>query len=508
MSLLQMSLSGAVFIFMVIVIRAAAVNRLPKMTFMVLWDIALLRLLLPVTIRLPFNVCLPVKGGVPVSELFEGGAANFAAGVLPDQLEGVEIGAVQSVQEGARSFPVLLIIWAVGVTVTAGFFTVSYFRCRREFRTALPVRNDFLSRWHREHPLWRTVDIRQLTGLATPLTYGIFHPVILVPKDTDWNDERGAQYILFHEYVHIRRFDVIGKLIASAALCIHWFNPLIWVLYVLYNRDIELSCDECVVRHFGGKNRKDYAMTLIRMEERRSGLIPFGNYFSKNATEERIKAIMKYKKRSVFALSFAVLVIVVGGVAAFAVASQTENADFGEILKGDAQFLYVSEGGTEERNISDVPALFNPDDAYMKIWAFTLLDLDGDGRAEAVLSVYGAAGDTGGNLILHRGDDRVYGYKVDNRSLENLKEDGTYSYSDPTGAVESGICSVADFVETGITIDIITYGRGAYGEWDTFVVNHRSATEEEYWAANNVQAEKPDAVWYDFTAENIGLMFE
>lgn len=507
MSLLQMSLSGAVFILMVVVFRAITLNRLPKATFPALWDVALLRLLLPVTFRSPLSVYSMVRKSVPALDTVENGIANLDVGVSPDQLGGMENEAAQIFLSNMPSVSVLSVIWGVGAAVTAGYFILSYLRCRREFQTALPVRNDFTSHWHRENPLWRTVDIRQLTGLSTPLTYGILRPVILMPKDMDWRNERQAQYMLFHEYAHIRRFDAVGKLIAAAALCVHWFNPLVWVLYFFFNRDMELSCDECVIRHFGGKHRKDYAMLLIRMEEQRSVSASFGNYFSKNATEERIKAIMKFRRKPILALAFAVIIVAVGAVAAFAMAPKTGNADFGAVLRGDEPFLYVSEGTPEEKNISDVPALFDPNDTYMKIWAFTVLDLDGDGKTEAVLSVYGAMGDMGGSLILHQMDDKFYGYKVDYRNLESLKADGTYSYSDPTGAVEGGIGSVADFTETGMTMDKITYGRGIYGEWDTFVVNHRSATEEEYWAASKEQAEKPDAAWYDFTDENIRLIF-
>lgn len=506
MNLLQMSLSSAVFILAVVVIRAITIDKLPKMTFPALWNIALIRLLLPVTFPFPFSVYSMVSKSVPVLDTFESGIMDFTIKALPNQPGGIENEAVQ-IFHSTPSVPVLLIIWAVGATITAGFFMVSYLRCRREFQTSLPVQNDFTYLWLREHPLLRTIDIRQLTGLSTPLTYGVFHPVILMPKDTDWKKERQAQYMLFHEYVHIRRFDAIGKLIASAALCIHWFNPLVWILYILFNRDIELSCDECVIRHFGEKNRKGYAMTLIRMEEQRSNPAPFGNYFSKNATEKRIKAIMKFKKKTSFTLAFAIILVVVGTVAAFAMTPQKINTDFREILQGDAQFLYVSEEAIESKNIYDVPALFDPNDAYMKIWAFAVLDLDGDGNTEVILSVYGAAGDMGGSLILHQIDGRVYSYTANYRALEDLKADGTYSYSDPTGVVEGGICSIADFTETGYTIDKITYGHGTYEGWDTFIVNHRSATEEEFQAARNEQAKKSDATWYDFTAENITFSF-
>lgn len=507
MNLLQMSMSGAFFILIVVIFRAVTINKLPKTTFLALWYVALMRLLLPVTFRFPFSVYSMMRRSVPALDSFENGVTNFTTGVLSNQPDDIENAAVPALQNHTLSVPVLPTIWAAFAIIMAGMFLMSYLRCRREFRTALPFQNDFTARWHREHPLRRTMDIRQLTGLSTPLTYGIFHPVILMPKNTDWQNEREAQYILFHEYVHIRRFDAAAKLIASAALCIHWFNPLVWALYIMFNRDIELSCDELVIRHFGRNDRKNYAAALLHLEEQRSNLPPFSNYFSKNAAEERINAIVYFRKKSTFTLVFSVLVVALGAAAIFAMAPKTANKDFKDILLGDAPFLYVSEDAVESKSIHDVPALFDPYDDYIKIWDFAVQDLDGDGKAEVIFTVVGVSNDMGGHLILHQADGKVYGYPANFRTMADLKADGTFCYSDPTGAIESGICSISGFTETGITINKITYGQGTYEGFDTFVVNQQSATEEEFGTAQNAQREKPDAEWYDFTTENIKAAF-
>lgn len=115
---------------------------------------------------------------------------------------------------------------------------------------------------HRRHPAGR---------ISSPLTFGVLRPVILVPKKTDWTDETALRYVLEHEFVHIQRFDVLSKLLLIAAVCVHQFNLLVWVMYVLANRDLELSCDETVLRRFGGDVRAAYARVLIRMEAARGG---------------------------------------------------------------------------------------------------------------------------------------------------------------------------------------------------------------------------------------------
>ena len=141
----------------------------------------------------------------------------------------------------------------------AVLFGIAYWKCSWIFRISLPVHHAYTNEWVRTHPLKRTLSIRQSDRFATPLTYGILHPVILMPTSMDWENTTELQYILAHEYVHVRRFDAVTKILLIVVLCIHWFNPLVWVMYWLANRDLELSCDEAVIRIFGKEARADYA---------------------------------------------------------------------------------------------------------------------------------------------------------------------------------------------------------------------------------------------------------
>ncbi len=76
-----------------------------------------------------------------------------------------------------------------------------------------------------------------------------------MPETTDWENTEHIQYILEHEFIHIKRFDAVTKLLLITAVSLHWFNPFVWVMYILLNRDIELACDETVIKHFGGKSK-------------------------------------------------------------------------------------------------------------------------------------------------------------------------------------------------------------------------------------------------------------
>ena len=347
MSLLQMSLAGGVMILVITVIRALAMDHVPKRTFPVLWGIALFRLLIPLSLPSALSIySLLKRTPAPAT-------ANIPAAAVSAVLAGQAAALPQSVSVSEAALPVGSIIWAVGTALCAVTFAVAYRNCYREFQMSLPVENDASRRWLQAHPLRRTITLRQTDRISSPLTFGLLHPVILMPKETDWDDEASLQFVLEHEFVHIRRLDTAAKLLLITAVCVHWFNPAVWAMYALANRDIELSCDEAVIRRFGHDARASYARVLIRMEEVQSGLTPLCNHFSKNVIEERITAIMKTKKITVISLLLAA-VLVAGTVTVFATSAKedtantahgsisgrnTEAVESGEPLKPSAEYL-------------------------------------------------------------------------------------------------------------------------------------------------------------------------
>lgn len=369
MNLLKMSFFGGILILVIIIIRAIAKNRLPKRAFLVLWAIAFLRLLLPFSVPAVFSAYSLIgqnSSGFPgvlagdfepdksytetyeddlIEDALSHSEASKYAEVLPYSTVpsySEDYGSIGNV----NTVSPWLIIYLTGMFSGVAFLAVSYWKCLQKFRMSLPVDESYGIAWLKEHPLKRNVSIRQSDMITAPLTYGLLRPVILMPKTTEWENEEQIKYILMHEYVHIRRFDSAAKLIAAITLCVHWFNPMVWVMYALFNRDIELSCDEKVVRAFGENSKALYANTLIYMEEKRSGLVPFYSSFSKNAIEERITAIMKIKKTS-FAAIISAVVLVAGVAALFA--TSAKSASYEEALK-DALTQIPGEEFTKEES--------------------------------------------------------------------------------------------------------------------------------------------------------------
>lgn len=349
MSLWDMSLAGGVIILAVTVLRAVTFDRLPKGTFLCLWAVALCRLLTPYTLPSALSV-YTLWGRLTATE-----PAQIVAtpGRLPPTVQAPRGFTPVTSDVAAVTAPIdwLVVIWLAVALTCSLFFAVSYCRCWRMFRTAMPVESAAAETWLADHPLRRKVRLRVSGRITTPLTYGVLRPVILLPEGIDWTDGEDLSYVLCHELTHIRRFDAVTKLLLTAAVCLHWFNPAVWVMYALANRDLELSCDEAVVRQLGPDRRRAYAAALIRMEERRGGPAPLINHFSKNAMEERIVAIMKIRKTPLAALILAVT-LVAGVTIALATTAEkpTVQETVDDALAADPA-AYTDEGDTEQTKL-------------------------------------------------------------------------------------------------------------------------------------------------------------
>ncbi len=376
MTLWQMSVSGAVLIAVIVLLRALTLWRLPKRTFVFLWGMAALRLMLPFAVSSAYSVwslwqdSAMVQAQTPANPAealadIDAAAANGAgrqSAAGKDNVTGKEnaadnenaagkgnhaektgetltggpgaTGRLSSTRApgstgradsthmpgstdgpastggpGTASGPSVRrqLLWGAVSGLGVLFFAIVYLRECREFAMALPMENAAVQKWRETHPLRRPLRIRQSDRVRTPLTYGILRPVILLPKELNGAEEQTLLCVLEHEFVHVRRFDSLAKLLMTFVLCVHWFNPMVWAMYQLFNRDLELACDEAVLDALGEKRRRDYALTLINMEELKNGLIPLANGFSQNAMEERITAVMKRKRISWKAFAITVL---------------------------------------------------------------------------------------------------------------------------------------------------------------------------------------------------------
>lgn len=301
MSLWNMSISGGVLIAVIVILRSLFRNSLPGKVFQVLWLAAFLRLMLPFAIPCPFSVYSLAE--TYMSDLSASRRAEDDFSDVHGEMENVAVyeGEDETKAEaaGMDMQSLWMFLYSTGAALCALYYIVTYIKWHREFQTALPFEDSESQAWAELCPVRRKVAIRQWEMTLAPLTYGVIHPVILLPKT--WREAQPEQLrlMLLHEYMHIRHFDALKKMLLILSCCIHWFNPLVWVMLVLANRDMELDCDAHVIRYLGGDMRAAYAYTLIDMEEQKGCRMSWGNSFSKNAMEERVVAIMKEKKKPI-----------------------------------------------------------------------------------------------------------------------------------------------------------------------------------------------------------------
>jgi len=366
MTLMQMSISAGLLITAIVVIRAVGLNRLPKGAFLALWAVAVFRLIVPVS--LPWFAASQTQMPQTLTT-FEDFLSNFAFIPIPSE------NALHSARQ-AFNIPWITIIWLFGMVVLMVFFVISWARSHNRLRFATAIHNNaYLDGWLSNNKLLRSITIMQSDAISTPITTGLLKPRIILPKNMDLADTQTLNHVLIHEYFHIKRFDALWKMLLVVIVCIHWFNPMVWVMLVLAGRDLELTCDEMVVRHFGKRKidtKTAYATSIINMTERRSKvstLIYSG--FSKNAVAERIEAIMKIKRKTIIGTLVSTALVVglsIGTLAVFASDNQTE-APFRDV--GNCRSLQTQgnplRGQQQMRRNSSEIGFFNPNCEGLRI---------------------------------------------------------------------------------------------------------------------------------------------
>lgn len=547
----EASLSGSVILLTALVLRTLFQNRTPRRVFSLLWDIALVRLFLPCALSSPVSIWrwLPASAEAPGQRLWLGLTSGTAPGqsmwpaVTPGTAPagGTVIGdAVFQKDAAARIVPfldvdvILAAVWLTATLVLAAWFFMTHWRSRRLYADSLPCEDTFARDWLKTHSLYRRIQIRSSDRISAPLTYGVLRPVILLPAGTNWQDRAAVSFVLEHEYQHILRFDTLRKGGLAAAACLHWFNPLVWVMYVLSNRDMELACDEAVTAQNG--DRAGYARTLLNLEEQRGRLGLSGSHFSQNALEERIKSIMKKKHISITAM-IAVAVVMSISVVTFASAAPGNKAGAGsgkdapendyvydhfQAVEGDV--LILSQGGEEgEKQYSvdggrtwlseeDYHALYGGSDWQVEWWTAEEYALWLEEEKQVLQSIIGERGYTGseGWFIWDqkRVDETIALYEG---ILENLKNGALYSrtITDQNGgvveevALGSGTSGAAE--ELGVALEPykafgLDYGVewNQHGElqlrmsWNGKPVHSLYDTQTGTWFANNLYGTELD----------------
>ncbi len=260
-TVLQLSLSGSLLILALLLLRLCF-RRSPKWGNVALWGLAAVRLLLPFRIESRFSL-IP---GKPAPQYD-----------LPDTTPMPDVDGIPTVTAPDWDPTNLIaLVWLLGVLLFLFWFAFSYFRLHSKLNTAVRLRDN----------------IYQSEFVATPMVVGFIRPRIYLPFRVD---EACLGPILAHEQAHVCRGDPWWKLLAFVCLTVHWFNPLVWVAYLLFGRDVEFACDEAVIKKLDQQGRADYAQALMVYSTKIHGLPISLMAFGETDTKGRIKAVARYK---------------------------------------------------------------------------------------------------------------------------------------------------------------------------------------------------------------------
>lgn len=305
--LFNMSLTASAAIALVILLRLL-LKKAPKVISYALWGVVLFRLLCPVSIESSFSLYnlfdAPTEESGTITSVIEyvpnnivhteyptvtlpvPGISDAINEVLPQGQEQL----VADPLEAPMSFATYA--WMAGVLGMTIYSIVSYVKLRRKLSVAVPLRDN----------IFIADDIK------SPFVVGLFRPKIYLPCNLG---DKEQEYIILHEQHHIKRLDHVMKALAFLALAIHWFNPLVWVAFILASKDMEMSCDEAVIRKIGGDVRADYSASLLTLATGRRIIAGTPLAFGEGDTKGRINNLSKWKKPAVWVVLLAVAACVI-----------------------------------------------------------------------------------------------------------------------------------------------------------------------------------------------------
>ncbi len=252
---LNLSISAALAAALLMVWRGITRRAIPVRFYYILWVVLLLRLLVPFQFSSRLSLFNPLKA----LSRREPVAQTDSYTVTMEYLNADEL--LQAQTGASTLLRLFAILWLAGVVVLFGWRLVVWLLNRRQFRYAVLFRSPIVDQVHEKLQLSRRVPVYTAPYEGTPLTMGILHPRIILPQRQC--DTEGLPYVLAHELTHVRRRDVLLKLLWFAAVAVHWYNPLIWLADRMFCADVEESCDQAVVQAFGLESRHSYASTLL-----------------------------------------------------------------------------------------------------------------------------------------------------------------------------------------------------------------------------------------------------
>ena len=281
LKVVNMSISAGWLVLAVLALRVI-LKKAPKWVNVLLWGIVAVRLICPFSIESALSLIPSTETISP--EIMMDWTPEISTGIVPlDQAVNPVISTSFAPHPGASANPLQILIpvaanlWLLGVIIMLAYTAISYLTLRWKLRTAAILRGN----------------IFQCETVSSPFVLGIVKPRIYLPYTMDG---KNLAHVVAHEQAHIRRKDHWWKPLGFLLLTVYWFNPLMWVAYILLCRDIELACDEKVIAELGNEQRADYTQALVTCAVNRRMIAACPLAFGEVGVKDRIKSIMNYRK--------------------------------------------------------------------------------------------------------------------------------------------------------------------------------------------------------------------
>lgn len=395
LTVLNMSVTAGLAALVIILLRGSLGRVLPRTFSYALWLIVLYRMICPLTFPSIFSALGKIKPGLDTYtatlkavslkealdfEVLSGhraqelGLEPYRQGVLAEASEGSVIMNISAASTPADYFAIAVtVLWFLGIFALLLYNAVSYGRLFRSIDTATFFEDrELVEECRAAIRMGRRVRVYESDKVESPFVCGIFRPKVLLPASMahspDAQSRERLRHILLHELYHIKRFDYLIKPLAFLALCIHWFNPALWLAFRLFDKDMEMSCDEGAVKALKTDAGESYAATLLNIASARNGIgKSCALAFHETNVGERVKHIVKYKKPGPAAGVIAVVLLILCAVSLLSnPASLAEELRGGQInvlimcnAEGsdyaDTILLLGYNGDREEANVAFLP---------------------------------------------------------------------------------------------------------------------------------------------------------
>lgn len=308
---LNMGIAASWLILAVVVLRVI-LKRAPKRFRLLLWAVVGLRLVLPVSIESALSL-VPSTQTLPENVMYAAAPElNTGIAALNDAINPAFTAAFAPEPAASANplqvlLPVASVIWLAGAAAMLLWALVSWLRLRRRVAEAVRLEGN----------------VFESERVASPFVLGLIRPRIYLPFGLD---EGAREQVLTHERAHIARGDHVIKLIGWLILAVYWYNPLVWLAYALFCRDIELACDERVIRRLPVSGRADYSQALLDLSRPHHGVGACPLAFGESAVKCRVKSVLTYK-RPAFWLIMLAAVLCIGAAVCFLTDPKAEADD-------------------------------------------------------------------------------------------------------------------------------------------------------------------------------------